>query len=264
MFDHRQLAAALESVSSVPAEPIASEAAGGAPARRGVAINRAADPLRFIFDALIETVARRGYDRTTIERVLSVAEVPAPVFDEHFENKQDCFLQALDELVRRFERRLLEQPSRPAAWPERIQLGLQILLTMLAEHPDGARVAIVECLSAGEASVARLHSALARFVPVLEEGRAYASDLSSATSLGSSPAGLSSSAVEHLPSQTSTAVIGGIASIVHRRVLEGHTAELPTLLPDLLYFALMPYLGHHRATIAAGLGAGGVKVGVDV
>lgn len=242
MFDHRHLAAALESVSSVPAEPIASETDGRAPARRGFGVNRAADPLRFIFDALIETVARRGYDRTTIERVLSVAQVPAPIFDEHFEDKQDCFLQALDELVCRLEQQLREDPQQPASWPERIELGLQTLLTALAEHPDDARVAMVECLSAGDASVARLHSALGRFVPVLEEGRVYGAEEGSDGS-------------EYLPSQTSAAVIGGIASIVHRRVLEGLTAELPALLPDLLYFALLPYLGHERAIAAAGISA---------
>lgn len=242
MFDHRHLAAALESVSSVPAEPIAAETDSSALARRGFGINRAADPLRFIFDALIETVARRGYDRTTIERVLSVAQVPAPVFDEHFEDKQDCFLQALDELVCRLEQQLLEHPHQPASWPERIELGLRTLLTALAEDPAAARVAMVECLSAGDASVARLHSALGRFVPLLEEGRAYGAEEGSAGR-------------EDPPSQTSAAVIGGIASIVHRRVLEGHTAELPALLPDLLYFALLPYLGHERAIAAAGISA---------
>jgi AcrR family transcriptional regulator len=233
MFDHRHLAAALESVSSVPAEPSASGRGSDALTRQRFAINRAANPLPFIFDALIETVARRGYDRTTLECVLSLAEVPTPVFDEHFENKQDCFLQALDELVSRLERRLLESLHPPASWPERIVLGLQTLLTALAESPAAARVAMVECLSAGDASVARLHSAMGRFVPILEEGRAYGTG--------------------HPPAQTSAAVIGGIASIVHRRVLEGHTAELPSLLPDLHYFALLPYLGHERAVTAAGL-----------
>jgi AcrR family transcriptional regulator len=241
MFDHRHLAAALESVSSVPAEPIESGAASDTLVHRGQ-INRRTDPRRLIFDAMIETVARRGYDHTTIERVLSVAKIQAPVFDEHFENKQECFLQAIDELLGRLEQLLLERLDRPAPWPERIQLGLQALLTALAEHPDGARVAIVEYLGAGEASIVRLQAALARFVPVLEEGLAYGADQGSA------------GGTEHLPPQTSAAIVGGIASIVHRRVLEGHTAELPALLPDLLYFALMPYLGHERAIAAAGLG----------
>lgn len=244
MFDHRHLAAALESVSSVPTEPTTAEAHGDAPTpQQGCVINRAANPLPFIFDALIETVAHRGYDRTTIERVLSVAQIPAPVFDEHFENKQDCFLQALDELADRLERRLLEDLEQTASWPERIELGLRTLLTALAEQPDGARVAMVECLSAGDASLARLHSALGRFVPILEEGRGYGAE-----------EGSGSAGSEQLPPQISAAVVGGIASIVHRRVLEGHTAELPSLLPDLLYFALLPYLGQERALLAAGLG----------
>jgi AcrR family transcriptional regulator len=241
MFDHRHLAAALESVSSVPAEPIAPEPGNEQPVRQGprtVRTARSSDPRRRILDAMIETVAQRGYDRTTLERVQGVAKVPAPVFDEHFEDKQDCFLQAIDEFVGKLECMVLERLRRPAPWPERIRLGLETLLEALAENPDGARVAMVECLSAGKAPVARLHSALASFVPILEEGRTLARS------------------TEHLPPQTSAAVVGGIASIVHRRALEGNTAELPLLLPDLLYFALMPYLGHRRALIAAGPGVG--------
>jgi AcrR family transcriptional regulator len=199
------------------------------------------DPRRRILDALVATVARRGYDRTTLERVLHVAKVPAPVFDEHFENKQDCFLQAIDELIDQVERRVLGQIAVAAPWSERIRLGLQTLLCALASHPDGARVVMVESLSAGDAAVERLHSAFATFVPVLEEGLAQ-SDRSSA-------------GAEHLPPQISESVVGGVAAIVHRRVLEGHTAELPELLPDLLYFALMPYLGHHDALTAASLDA---------
>jgi hypothetical protein len=99
-------------------------------------------------------------------------------------------------------------------------------------------VALVECLSAGEPAIARLRSAMASFVPILEEGRRSAG---------------SPEDTDHLPPQTSEAVVGGIASILHRRVLEDRTSELPALLRDLLYFALMPYLGHERALVAAGL-----------
>jgi AcrR family transcriptional regulator len=207
-----------------------------APPEQPAAVRRG-DPRRRILDALVVTVAQRGYDRTTLERVLHVAGVAAPVFDEHFENKQDCFLQAFDELVGRLECTVLERIARPLPWPERIRLGLQTLLRGLAAHPDGARLAMVESLSAGEPAVERLRCALASFVPILEEGLELAPS------------------TDHLPPLTSEAVVGGIAAIVHRRVLEGHTAELPALLPDLLYFALMPYLGHHHALSAAGLSA---------
>jgi hypothetical protein len=45
--------------------------------------------------------------------------------------------------------------------------------------------------------------------------------------------------------------VGGIAAILHRRALEDRTGELPRLCGDLTYFALLPYLGHQRAIVAA-------------
>jgi AcrR family transcriptional regulator len=217
--------------------------------RRGLAVVlepsapvRSGDPRRDILDALVQTVALRGYDRTTIDRVLLLAEVPAPVFDEHFEDKQDCLLAALGELISRIESAISEQVAASACWSERVRIGLQTLLAAFARDPDGARVALVECLSAGEPAIARVRSAMAMVVPTLEMGRR-----------GDGDVGPSAPNTDHLPPQTSEAVVGGIASILHRRVLEGHTKELPALLPDLLYFVLMPYLGHDRALVAAEL-----------
>jgi AcrR family transcriptional regulator len=203
------------------------------------------DPRGRTLDAFVRTVAREGYDRTTIEEVLVLAKVPEPVFYEHFEDRQDCLLAALEELIAGIEGAVSEQVDRSAPWPERVRIGLQTLLAALAGHPDGARVAFVECLSAGEPAIARLRLAMASLVPTLEEGRSRGRDRGEDDE--APPPN-----TDHLPPHTSEAVVGGIASIVHRRVLESHTAELPALLPDLLYFALMPYLGHERALAEAG------------
>ncbi len=192
-----------------------------------------ADPRARILDALIATVAYRGYDRTTVERVLQTADVPGAVFDEHFHNKEDCFMQALDALVARLQASVQEQFQRTGPWPERVRLGLKALLAALASDPEAARVGMVECLSAGHYAGERYREILGAFVPLLEEGRRHAAY------------------PEHLPPQTSEAVVGGIASILHRRVLEERTPELLSLLEDLTYFALVPYMGHHRAIVAA-------------
>jgi AcrR family transcriptional regulator len=242
MFDNRHLAAALESVSSVPAEPITAGIEGDGLAHHDLQIYRYADPRRRIFDAMIETVARRGYDLTTIERVTSVAGVPTAVFDEHFEDKRECFLQTLDELIARLELAVLARVDEQMLWPERIEVGLRALLTELATHPDSSRVAMVECLSAGEAAIARLHRLMARLAAILDEGRTHEGE-----------EGVDW--IEYLPPQISTAVVGGIVQIVHRQVLEDRTDELGAILGDLIYFALLPYLGHDRALSAAGLGA---------
>jgi AcrR family transcriptional regulator len=186
-----------------------------------------------ILDAMIATASYRGYERTTVERVLQSAGVSAAVFDEYFENKEDCFMQALDELLARIERRVRERVERKAPWPERVRTGLEALLIALAEDPDGARVILVECLSASPAANERHHALLRSFAPLLEEGRFHCAN------------------PDHLPPYTSEAMVGGINSILHRRALEDRTGELPRLRGDLVYFALLPYLGHHRALVAA-------------
>jgi AcrR family transcriptional regulator len=205
-------------------EPVASVA---------VVTSPRSDPRACVLGALIATVAYRGYDRTTLERVLQTAEVPAAVFDEHFENKQDCFLQALDDLLARVERRVHDEIERAVPWPERVRSGLAALLSALAEDHDGARVLLIECLSAGAAANER-HRELAKpFPALLEEGRFHCAD------------------PDHLPPGTSEALVGGVVSILQRRALEDRTGELPRLVGDLAYFVLLPYLGHHRALVAA-------------
>ncbi len=193
------------------------------------------DPRRRLLNAMIETVASRGYDRTTVSRVLWSADVQEAVFSEHFRDKHDCFIQAVDDLVGRAESAALETFQQTAPWPERVRLALENLLYALARNPDGARVVLVEMLGAGPAACERHRTALALFTGLIEEGRSHSLDTG------------------HLPPQASEAIIGGIASIVHRRVLQGDTAELPALHADLTYFALLPYLDHERALAVAGL-----------
>jgi hypothetical protein len=144
-------------------------------------------------------------------------------------------MHAVDELIGRVERSALEHFEQDAPWPERVSLALEELLAALARHPDAAGVAFVEMLSAGPAACERQREALTLFASLLEEGRSLSPDS------------------DHLPPQTSEAIVGGIASIVHRRVLQGNVAELPSLHGDLAYFALLPYLEHERAAGIAGL-----------
>lgn len=191
------------------------------------------DPRRRLLDAMIQTVALRGYDRTTVSRVLASADVQEAVFSEHFHDKRDCFLAAVEELCAAAERGAAEQFGRALPWPERVRLALVSLLDALAHHPDGASVAFVEMLGAGPAAQARGRTALALFTSLMEEGRSYSAN------------------PEQLSEHTSEAIVGGIVAIVHRHVLQADTAALAALHADLTYFALLPYLDHDRALAVA-------------
>lgn len=222
MFHHRH--------SAGGSEIVAGASAGS---QLAIAAHGGVDPRRRLLEAMLETVALRGYDRTTVSRVLSSAGLEEATFSEHFYDKHDCFMQAADDLLGRVERDALAQFQQAAPWSERVRLALQSLLCALSRNPAGARVALVEMLGAGPEACERQRSVLALFAVLIEEGRLQSADNSA------------------LPVQTSEAIVGGIASIVQRRILQGDTAKLTELHADLTYFALLPYLDHERALSVA-------------
>lgn len=205
------------------------------PPESALATLQRGDPRQRMLDAMIHTVAQRGYERATISRMLTCAELPEAVFSEHFNDKHDCFMQALDELITKAERAAIEHFARPVSWPERVKGALRDLLDVLASNEDAARVLFVELLSAEPAALERQRQALELFTSLVEQGRSLAP------------------CDEHLAPQTSEAIVGGIASILHRRALQGEVAQLPALLPDLVYFVLLPFLDQSEAMNAAEL-----------
>lgn len=206
-----------------------------APSRRRAGDLQASDPRERILAAMVTTVARRGFARTTVGGVTLLASVPEALFYEHFEGRDDCFLAAVDEILTDIELLVLRSFNRPVGWPQRVQLGLRALLEAIASYPDGAKAAVVESYAATEEVRERYSRTLRMLVPLIEEGRPLARYPDSLTE------------------QASHAIVGGIASIVHRRVLEDRTAELPSLLDELTFFALMPFLGNEHALEVAGM-----------
>lgn len=193
------------------------------------ASHRRRDPRERILDAMIETVAARGYDRTTVRHVMASTRLDAALFSEHFDDKHDCFFQAVDDLLSAGEHAALELFEADLPWSELVSAGLEGLLSALADHPAAAYVLLVELPATGPDLCTRRRVATTLLTALMEQGR----------DRGTSD--------EELPIQTSEAIVGGVLSILHRRVLLGETAKLPTLCDDLAYFALLPYVGQERA-----------------
>jgi AcrR family transcriptional regulator len=182
-----------------------------------------------MLQAMIEVVSERGYGDTRVVDVIELAGVSRKTFYEQFSSKEECFLATYDTLlvnllgdtVRGFE-------SKPRApWAERVAAGLLELLVHLAEHPDEARFAIVEVFAAGPKALARRDAALRQFSGFLDGGRAETE-------------------VE-LPGLTSLSVAGGVNELLYSEILHGSADRLPSRLPDLIFWVVLPYLGPERA-----------------
>ena len=179
--------------------------------------------------ALADCLEEKGYDRTTVSSIGKRAGVSKSDFYKQFESKDACFIAAYDDAVERIRAKVLAACAERADWASGVLAALAELLDLFAAETAQAQLVLVEGLRAGRGVYDRYQVALQSFVPYLRDG-------APAPEGGSRP-----------PEATDEAIVGGIASLLARRVLAGETKKLPGLLPDIAEFALTPYVGTAEA-----------------
>lgn len=172
-----------------------------------------------------------GYQKTTVSLIGQKASVSKSDFYKHFDSKDDCFVAAYDDAIVRIRERVMAacDEAFPEEWVERVRNGIAALLDTLASDPPLAGIALVEGLRAGRGIYDRYQAAIDTFVDDLRRGAPPA------------PEG------GEVPKATDEAVVGGIASLLGRRVLTGEAEQIHLLFPEVLEFALAPYLGAEEA-----------------
>ncbi len=183
--------------------------------------------------AMTELAAERGYQKTTIELIAKTARVALVTFYEHFEDKEACFLAAFDENVDAAREVFGELIDPALPWPDRIAAGLEVFLEMVVAQPARAKLCLVEAQAAGSASLARYQSMLEGVAPSLREGREL------------------NPRAARLPDGLEVAIVGGLAWLVHQRLVAGRLDGLGALLPEMLQVTLTPYVGEVEAGRAA-------------
>lgn len=178
-----------------------------------------------LVDAFVQVVSERGYGGTTIGRVTAAAGVTKKTFYAHFTDLDGCFLAAYQRGMDILLARMTQSYESAADRPDGIHAALRTLLATLAREPRFARVSLVEVNAAGpRVRQARLDN-LTRFRDFL-------------TGISSPP----------VPDAVVDAIVGGIYSAIQVQMETGHADELPSLLPSLTYFALLPLIGREAAS----------------
>lgn len=185
-----------------------------------------------IITALAVETAAQGYRAVTVADIVRRAGIARNTFYENFSSKQDCFLATQDYAVQEALRRVVAAACKVEGWEGRVDAGLAAFLRYVASEPALAYTCIVEALSAGPASLARYEESLEYFVALLRIGRE------------TSPRG------EELPETLEETIIGGIFWIIYQRIIRGETEQIETLRPELVEFALTPYIGGEAANQA--------------
>jgi len=212
----------------------ASEAARVPPGRHALPREFVAQHQRArIIEALAEEIEAKGYRAVTVADIVRRAGVARNTFYEHFSSKENCFLAASEYAVDEALRRVREAAAEIEGWPAQVRAGLAAFLGYVAEEPALARACIVEALAAGAPAVERHERSIQAFVPFFRAGREL------------SPVG------DELPATLEETIVGGVFWIVHQRIVGGRVAGIEKVLPELVEFALTPYIGAAAAKDAA-------------
>jgi AcrR family transcriptional regulator len=179
--------------------------------------------------AMIKTVTEIGYNTLTVQNVLTRAGISRPTFYEQFEDKEDCFLSAFDASAARMQERVdAALAGAGPSWREQLRSGIAELLRFIVEEPEEARTVIVEARASTPAGLLRRDELLDRYAACVDA--------------------LIREDLDEGPSAIAAAgVVGGIESVLYARLQKGETEDLDSLLPSLMYFAVLTYAGEKVA-----------------
>jgi AcrR family transcriptional regulator len=177
-------------------------------------------------------LSRRGYAGMVVEDALVRSGISQAEFDVTFGDKDICLFAAYEHLTDRLLDTATEQCDPDEEWPRRIRHGLEALLSELAAEPQLAQMVMRSFPAIRPAAHARYMSFLETLAGFFREGREFAG------------------VPEGLPEQVEMLAVGGAEAIVFDEVHAGRAAELPKLMPSILFSVLVPFLGPEKAAAA--------------
>jgi AcrR family transcriptional regulator len=183
---------------------------------------------QLILDGMLEAVGEKGYEATSVRTVLDRTGVYRQAFYDNFTDKDDCYLQAYDAGVERVEALILPAAAGEGTWQGRLRAGLGALLDFLDAEPDVGRALIVEVHAAGPEALAKRSATMQRVSGYL--------DLARKAGEGESP-----------PAIAPEGIAAGIHAVIHSRLATGADDGFRQLLPEFMYFAVLPYFGAELA-----------------
>lgn len=209
------------------AEQLAAERERLPPGRHGLPREFVAENQRErLLNGVVEAVAEHGFAATTIGRITDAAKISRRTFYECFASKEDCFLGAYEMIDEHVRGSMVAAAEVSDPWPEQVRGRLAALLEVLGRDLAVARFYLIEPLAAGGEIAARYRDAMQLLAETIRPE--------------SSPGEVDVEVRDQ-------ALMGGIATLISRRLNAGEPERLRELLPDLVELALSPYMGRNEA-----------------
>lgn len=187
-----------------------------------------------ILTGAAKAIAEKGYRQASVADIVRSAAVARASFYENFSSKEDCFFGLYDLRAGAAVNVVSGacQETKDAEFPERVRIGLETLLDHLAADPVLARAIVVEGPAVGPPITSRFESLIGNFAALLRAGRPDAT-------------------LAELPDTVEETVVGGLYWLLYYAFLDNRPKRIEKLLPQLVEFSLIPYIGAEAARSAA-------------
>jgi AcrR family transcriptional regulator len=184
--------------------------------------------------AIVELVGTRGYEETTVTMIAGRAGVSNEDFEHHFSGKSDCFLAVLEELRQQYLELNAAAFATGEDWQDGLRRAAYAAYDWFREDPARARFMAIESLNAGDRSAALLDEGLDLLAELVHAGRFELDDPDS------------------VPRTTAESAVGSIWNLLVTRIRSGKFDDEEEVVPQLMFFAIMPYKGEAAARAERG------------
>ena len=179
--------------------------------------------------AMVEIVGCHGIAAVGVESLCERAQVNSSHFDRCFADLEDCFLTLHDEIVEKLCDRVTVAADAATSWHDRIWAAGWAAMRFIQENPLRARFLLVEVNGAGNGAQDRRDRIVRRCADLLNGGRGESRK----------PGPMSRCTAE--------IAAGAIYGTVLVKLQNGALERGEEFLPELIYMAVMPYLGSRAA-----------------
>jgi AcrR family transcriptional regulator len=180
-------------------------------------------------EALLDLCSEGGYKKLKLKNVLERAGLDKATFRIHYADLDALFAAVLADIYAEFFIRATDAVSGQSGWRDRMRATAYALLRYLREDERVARLAAVEVQYAGADAQRLFLETFNRLVNLLNEGSSEADG----------------------PESPSLATAIGVGGVVFARIQEavakGELGLGEEEIPELMYAAVLPYLGVEAA-----------------
>jgi AcrR family transcriptional regulator len=186
----------------------------------------ASNPPERILRALAAVVSEKGYPEATVAEIVDRAKTSQRTFYEHFANKEDAMVAALDSGSSQMLGAALPAFRRAPDWQHAVQATQEAMFSFGVQEPEYARLGGVEMYAAGKRALEQREVVTEGMEGLLAPGYELK---------------------EGIPPITAEAIGGALYALFYDYVKQRGPERLPEMVPVAVYMTLTPFLGSDEA-----------------